>query len=152
MKNRCLEGIISTIDRAGNDTRRSAKEQFSKYDLPDVTFITVASHDTASAVLGTPGQGERWGYISSGTWSLLGIETKIANVSRNAFLKIIRMNGVPITRCVFEKHHGDVVDPGSCPNARVRVQLCGIGRACCKRKPLQQVMEINDPRFLNPKI
>lgn len=61
------------------------KEQFSKYDLPDVTFITVASHDTASAVLGTPGQGERWGYISSGTWSLLGIETKIANVSRNAF-------------------------------------------------------------------
>lgn len=106
MKNRCLEGIISTIDRAGNDTRRSAKEQFSKYDLPDVTFITVASHDTASAVLGTPGQGERWGYISSGTWSLLGIETKIANVSRNAFLKIIRMNGVPITRCVFENIMG----------------------------------------------
>lgn len=71
-----------------------------------MTFITVASHDTASTVLGTPGQGERWGYISSGTWSLLGIETKIANVSRNAFLKIIRMNGVPITRCVFENIMG----------------------------------------------
>ena len=31
--------------------------------------------DTASAVAAVPAQGEDWAYISSGTWSLMGIET-----------------------------------------------------------------------------
>ncbi len=33
-----------------------------------------ASHDTASAVAAVPAQGESWCYISSGTWSLMGVE------------------------------------------------------------------------------
>jgi rhamnulokinase len=33
-----------------------------------------ASHDTASAVAAVPAQGGDWGYISSGTWSLMGVE------------------------------------------------------------------------------
>jgi rhamnulokinase len=34
----------------------------------------VASHDTASAVVAVPAQGEDFAYISSGTWSLVGVE------------------------------------------------------------------------------
>jgi rhamnulokinase len=33
-----------------------------------------AAHDTASAVAAVPAQGEDWCYISSGTWSLMGVE------------------------------------------------------------------------------
>lgn len=47
-----------------------------QYDLPDATVISVASHDTASAVIGTPASSENWAYLSSGTWSLVGIESK----------------------------------------------------------------------------
>jgi rhamnulokinase len=36
--------------------------------------ITVGSHDTASALVGTPVITERFGYISCGTWSLVGLE------------------------------------------------------------------------------
>ena len=36
--------------------------------------IAVGSHDTASAVAGVPAQGENFAYISSGTWSLVGVE------------------------------------------------------------------------------
>jgi rhamnulokinase len=36
--------------------------------------VNVASHDTASAVVATPLSGRRSAYISSGTWSLVGIE------------------------------------------------------------------------------
>lgn len=36
--------------------------------------VAVGSHDTASAVVGVPAEGERFGYISSGTWSLVGVE------------------------------------------------------------------------------
>jgi rhamnulokinase len=35
---------------------------------------TVGSHDTASAVAAVPATGENFGYISSGTWSLVGVE------------------------------------------------------------------------------
>lgn len=37
--------------------------------------ISVASHDTASAVAAVPAEGEDFAYISSGTWSLVGVET-----------------------------------------------------------------------------
>jgi rhamnulokinase len=33
-----------------------------------------ASHDTASAVAAVPAEGDDWCYISSGTWSLMGVE------------------------------------------------------------------------------
>jgi rhamnulokinase len=39
-----------------------------------VPVIAVGSHDTASAVVGVPARGERFAYISSGTWSLVGVE------------------------------------------------------------------------------
>ena len=39
-----------------------------------LTVTTVASHDTASAVVAVPARTEHFAYISSGTWSLVGIE------------------------------------------------------------------------------
>ncbi len=46
----------------------------------DAKVITVASHDTASAVLAVPTQEKDFIYISSGTWSLMG--TELAEPSR----------------------------------------------------------------------
>ena len=40
----------------------------------DAEVITVASHDTASAVIAVPTQEKDFIYISSGTWSLMGTE------------------------------------------------------------------------------
>lgn len=44
--------------------------------LGKVPVIASATHDTASAVAAVPVQAEDWAYLSSGTWSLLGIEVK----------------------------------------------------------------------------
>jgi len=41
----------------------------------EIPVVAVASHDTASAVASVPAKGKNWAYISSGTWSLMGIET-----------------------------------------------------------------------------
>jgi rhamnulokinase len=41
---------------------------------PDVRICAPGSHDTASAVAGVPAPGGSWAYLSSGTWSLMGVE------------------------------------------------------------------------------
>ncbi|MDR1414642.1 MAG: rhamnulokinase [Odoribacteraceae bacterium] len=43
--------------------------------LGAVPVIAVAGHDTASAVAAIPAASDRVAYLSSGTWSLMGIET-----------------------------------------------------------------------------
>ncbi len=40
-----------------------------------VDVIAPACHDTASAVAAVPGASDNWAYLSSGTWSLIGVET-----------------------------------------------------------------------------
>jgi rhamnulokinase len=42
--------------------------------LRPVPVVAPASHDTGSAVAAVPAQGASWAYISSGTWSLMGVE------------------------------------------------------------------------------
>ena len=42
--------------------------------LGPVPVIAVAGHDTASAIAAVPAADERFAYLSSGTWSLMGIE------------------------------------------------------------------------------
>ena len=46
----------------------------SNGDRKPVPLIAVGSHDTASAVVAVPASGPRFAYISSGTWSLVGLE------------------------------------------------------------------------------
>jgi rhamnulokinase len=36
--------------------------------------IATCSHDTGAAVAAVPGEGSGWAYLSSGTWSLMGVE------------------------------------------------------------------------------
>ena len=43
--------------------------------LGAVPVIAVAGHDTASAIAAVPAANDRFAYLSSGTWSLMGIET-----------------------------------------------------------------------------
>jgi rhamnulokinase len=43
-------------------------------DAGSVPVIAVASHDTASAVVGVPATTDAFAYISCGTWSLVGLE------------------------------------------------------------------------------
>lgn len=44
--------------------------------LKRIPVVAVAGHDTASAVAAVPARNERFAYLSSGTWSLMGIEVR----------------------------------------------------------------------------
>lgn len=49
------------------------KEDLAKEIGFQLKVVTVASHDTASAIAAIPEQGDDYIYISSGTWSLMGV-------------------------------------------------------------------------------
>ena len=53
--------------------------------LGPVPVIAVAGHDTGSAVAAVPAKDEKFAYLSSGTWSLMGIETKNAIIDNLSY-------------------------------------------------------------------
>src|SRR5258706_3455165 len=52
--------------------------------LRSTKLIVPACHDTASAIAAIPASGEDWAFISSGTWSLVGVVLLSPNVSPEA--------------------------------------------------------------------
>ncbi|MBQ7213473.1 MAG: rhamnulokinase [Bacteroidales bacterium] len=53
--------------------------------LGKLPVVAVASHDTGSAIAAVPAEGDNWAYLSSGTWSLMGIETRQALINDTTF-------------------------------------------------------------------
>ena len=53
--------------------------------LGAVPVVAVAGHDTGSAVAAVPAENERFAYLSCGTWSLLGVETKDAIINEQSY-------------------------------------------------------------------
>lgn len=53
--------------------------------LKAIPVIAVAGHDTASAVAAVPAQNQHFAYLSSGTWSLMGIETDEAIITPQSY-------------------------------------------------------------------
>ena len=68
---RLFPGIVAPGTRLGPVLAEVARETEVQEGLP---VTAVASHDTASAVVAVPAEGEDFAYISSGTWSLVGVE------------------------------------------------------------------------------
>ena len=53
--------------------------------LGPVPVIAVAGHDTGSAVAAVPAKDKQFAYLSSGTWSLMGIESREAIINDRSY-------------------------------------------------------------------
>ena len=53
--------------------------------LNKVPVIAVAGHDTGSAVVSVPAENKNFAYLSSGTWSLMGIEVDNPIINEDSF-------------------------------------------------------------------
>ena len=53
--------------------------------MHDARVIAVASHDTGSAIAAIPASDDNFAYISSGTWSLMGIESQVPIITDDSF-------------------------------------------------------------------
>lgn len=66
--------LFGEVEQPGYDLGGLLPQVLEETGKTDARVVTVASHDTASAVLAVPTQEKDFLYISSGTWSLMGTE------------------------------------------------------------------------------
>jgi rhamnulokinase len=80
--------LLTEIVPAGTDLGPLSAQAAAETGLPGVRVVAPATHDTGSAVVGAPLE-KGWAYISSGTWSLAGVERTSpllgADVARHNF-------------------------------------------------------------------
>ena len=67
-------GLFPPIVPSGTRLGPLRPEWARETGLEGLEVIAACSHDTGAAVAGVPGSGEGWAYLSSGTWSLMGVE------------------------------------------------------------------------------
>ena len=67
--------VLLPITQPGTVIGTLRKEIAEACGVPEVPVVAVAGHDTASAIAAVPAADAKFAYLSSGTWSLMGIET-----------------------------------------------------------------------------
>lgn len=117
----------------------------------DTEVVLCPSHDTASAVLSVPALGENTLFISSGTWSLMGVELLTANSSDAARVANFANEGGYGKRYRFLKNI-----MGLWMIQSVRRELApeiGYGELCAaaSRESISSIVDCNDERFLAPR-
>lgn len=132
-------------------------EVATRTGLGAVPVIAPATHDTGSAVAAVPTNGTGrpgWAYISSGTWSLVGIESDVPLLSPAALAcNITNEGGVEGTWRVLKNVMGlwlvqrcrqSFADRGGTANYATLTQLAAAAPA------LQSLVDPDNVQFLNP--
>jgi len=73
--------IVNPATIVGKLKKNTAEE----LGINQIPVIAAGSHDTADAVAAVPARMENWAYISSGTWSLMGIEAARPIINDESF-------------------------------------------------------------------
>jgi rhamnulokinase len=125
--------------------------------LLKVSVVAPPAHDTASAVAGVPTANTgkaNWAYLSSGTWSLMGVEVKQASLSaRTRELNLTNEGGLDGTYRLLKNIMGLwlVQQCKRAFDARGRKYDYGqLGQMAAKAAPLRSLVNPDDSRFLNP--
>jgi rhamnulokinase len=68
------EELFAPLCPAGTRLGPLLKNLADETGLPQIEVIASCSHDTGAAVAAIPASGENWACLSSGTWSVMGVE------------------------------------------------------------------------------
>ncbi|MGN6642188.1 MAG: rhamnulokinase, partial [Verrucomicrobiota bacterium] len=125
--------------------------------LANVQVVAPPTHDTASAVVGVPTANSgkaNWAYISSGTWSLMGVEVQEACLSQRALeLNMTNEGGFGGTYRLLKNIMGLWLVQ-QCKRSfeaqGERYDYGQLAQMAAEAKPLRSLLNLDDPRFLNP--
>ncbi|UDY23269.1 rhamnulokinase [Nocardioides sp. Kera G14] len=148
--------ILPPLRNPGDVVGSVAPAVATELDLDhDVPVIAVASHDTASAVVGVPADTDSFAYISSGTWSLVGLELPrpvLTEEARQA--DFTNEAGLDGTIRFLKNVMGLWVLSEALRTWRERgedgLELGDLLAEAADEPALRTVVDVNDPRLLGP--
>ncbi|MCM2680692.1 rhamnulokinase [Echinimonas agarilytica] len=116
-----------------------------------IPVCSVASHDTASAVAATPLQSKNTAFLSSGTWSLVGIESDVAFADEAAYeANLTNEGGVEGRYRVLKNIMGLwLIQRFKAENPSL--EFSDIIQLASMAEPFKFIVDPNDGSFLNPK-
>ncbi|MEO0156776.1 MAG: rhamnulokinase family protein [candidate division WOR-3 bacterium] len=143
--------IFPEVIEPGNKIGRIKSDISSTIGLKDTLVIAVASHDTASAISAVPATNKDFIYISSGTWSLFGIEVEKPLINDTAYhYNFTNEGGVERKICLLKNIYG----LGILHNCKKEwdkdkiysyEELIEFAKA---EEEFRSLIDTNDPRFL----
>ena len=77
--------IMPDVIEPGTVVGKLEKAIAEEIGCPAIDVIAIGSHDTASAVAAVPAGDNKWIFLSSGTWSLMGAEVPEAIINDKTF-------------------------------------------------------------------
>ena len=117
----------------------------------DCQVVVPTTHDTASAVLAVPSNEDETLYISSGTWSLMGVERREAECSEESRRMNFTNEGGYDYRFRYLKNIMGLWMIQSlkkeCDHAYSFAELCSMA----EKETISSLVDCNDDRFLAPK-
>jgi rhamnulokinase len=149
--------ILPRVVGPGTKVGRLRAAISERTGLDRIPVVAPATHDTGSAVAAVPTSQREpgtWAYLSSGTWSLMGIEVREAQLSD----KVLRFNltnegGVDGTYRLLKNIIGLWLVQ-QCKRAFEakgrKVSYERLVDLAKRAKPLRSIIDPDDPRFLNP--
>ena len=118
--------------------------------LGAVPVVAVASHDTGSAVAAVPAEDDNFAYLSSGTWSLMGIESKEPIIDERSFaMNFTNEGGVEGTVRVLKNICGMWLLE-RCRAEWPETNYSEIAAAAERSEPFRSVINPDAPCFANP--
>lgn len=136
---------------AGTYLGKITNKWHRQYEIPECDVITVATHDTASAVVGTPGVGDHWAFLSSGTWSLIGRELNVPENGQEAFEQNYTNEwGAYGTYRFLKNIMGLWMVQRIKDEFKNKYSFAEMATLAAKETPFQQFIDVNDDCFINP--
>ena len=146
--------LFGPVVQPGTDLGSLLRTVAGPCGLPSTRVVAPGTHDTASAVAAVPAESGDWAYLSSGTWSLLGVEAARPHV----------------TAAVLERNFTN--EGGVCGTTRLLKNICGLWLLEeCRREwsrrsveteyedllsqaasaePFRSLFDVDSPAFLAP--
>ncbi len=145
--------LLAEIVPAGSDLGPLRSELAEELNLEGARVVAPATHDTGSAVAGAPLK-DGWAYISSGTWSLVGVEAPRTLINSEVARHNFTNEGGAFGRVRFLKNVMGLWVLESCRGEWARrgaaVDYDGLLSEAAARHDFPALLFPDDPRFFNP--
>jgi rhamnulokinase len=148
------EDLFAPICASGTRLGPMKENLAKEVGLPPMEVIATCSHDTGAAVAAVPASAGNWAYLSSGTWSIMGVEKpepvindqsrKLGFTNEIGFGGSVRLLKNIIGLWLIQESRRHWIKQGK------KFEFAELDDMAAKAPPFISLINPDDPRFLSP--